>query len=587
VAPRSAEQTRRHRPFIQGLNEAGIVTIYLSYPYDDETFPSVVTRYCDTTKVGDRNALEERLTGTVNLPAAGIARGNLLAQQTWDAWGWSGEELVSRFSLFPLYASFFTKESGRKLLAKMLTYGENGVSHIKAINGLRYCPQCFAEDRSSGRQEYWRRSHQIQGIVFCHKHCTPLCEIGVSRNVASKFSPSRRGELGRVLELKMSSIQVEHAVAVAKRCYAVLSSPSFVDRVSEAKHWREIALALPQLKKGNRVRLAELKCVLLDFYGESYTAQVCDAIKQSSTKRDDLLRKAMTEPYGISPIAFIHLQQFFEQLERDLPGAPSIRQPLNHKPYCPNRFAQHGPNHRVKIVSPKSGSVRRTAACDCGVWFSFDGIKEGHPTGVKIRIAGAEFRRKALELVQSGVGTTAVARKLGLSITCINQWRRGEIAGKDDQLVKRICNIETRLEEAIQIHGTLRSALREDVVLARVVRRYAPHLLPKKISARATRICVRSARKDVRKALEQAVLAVSMERPELGKSRAAHEVSRRYGLEISNDMVRNVWTRFDIGTTEKRQMRRKNMRSGQEEQPPGVIGNISILRHRKQTKSVV
>lgn len=42
------------------------------------------------------------------------------------------------------------------------------------LGGLRWCPQCFAQDMKERGLSYWRRRHQINGIDWCVDHHVPL-----------------------------------------------------------------------------------------------------------------------------------------------------------------------------------------------------------------------------------------------------------------------------------------------------------------------------------------------------------------------------------------------------------------------------
>lgn len=41
---------------------------------------------------------------------------------------------------------------------------------------LRWCPACAKRDLSEHGQSYWRRSHQLHGLDWCHRHQIPLYE---------------------------------------------------------------------------------------------------------------------------------------------------------------------------------------------------------------------------------------------------------------------------------------------------------------------------------------------------------------------------------------------------------------------------
>jgi len=55
--------------------------------------------------------------------------------------------------------------------------------------GVRFCKSCFSNDRKEGLPLYWRRTHQLPGVVFCPWHEELLWEIMNIRSHCCGFFP--------------------------------------------------------------------------------------------------------------------------------------------------------------------------------------------------------------------------------------------------------------------------------------------------------------------------------------------------------------------------------------------------------------
>src|SRR4030042_7010586 len=43
-------------------------------------------------------------------------------------------------------------------------------SRVKVPQFLRYCPECVSEDFERWGETYWRRTHQLPGVLVCTDH---------------------------------------------------------------------------------------------------------------------------------------------------------------------------------------------------------------------------------------------------------------------------------------------------------------------------------------------------------------------------------------------------------------------------------
>ncbi|QSO48421.1 TnsD family Tn7-like transposition protein [Alicyclobacillus mengziensis] len=92
------------------------------------------------------------------------------------------DELIWNHTMFPFYTAFLSKERS-DLIYSMMVNGcgksiENLVGFsggkVKPYNRLRYCPRCYSEDMDEFGESFWRRFHQVPGVLYCLKHETLL-----------------------------------------------------------------------------------------------------------------------------------------------------------------------------------------------------------------------------------------------------------------------------------------------------------------------------------------------------------------------------------------------------------------------------
>jgi hypothetical protein len=95
-----------------------------------------------------------------------------------------GGVLLHHHTLFPFYAAVADPAAAERAAALMRgdggaqVHGMLGVraSAISAPARLRWCTDCLASDRDRAGHGWWRRSHQLAGVLVCPLHGRPLLE---------------------------------------------------------------------------------------------------------------------------------------------------------------------------------------------------------------------------------------------------------------------------------------------------------------------------------------------------------------------------------------------------------------------------
>lgn len=160
---------------------------FFLYPYQDETFYSLVSRY--QVWSGNTNAKEllRELYGKDTIIASKHLPSNFndLMKHLPENYQISIDNLINYTTLYKYYTAFSDYEKA-SIIYKQMVNGEGykifatlGLSNNKISNnnGLKYCKKCLIEDKEKYGEAYWHREHQLAGVMICKKHKESLIEI--------------------------------------------------------------------------------------------------------------------------------------------------------------------------------------------------------------------------------------------------------------------------------------------------------------------------------------------------------------------------------------------------------------------------
>lgn len=417
---------------------------YLPNPYDDELLYSIVARYF-THVGGARGASVEQLFGKrgvraqVDLPSS-LGR---FAENTAALWGFTAEEIAEKYTLLPFYTYYaidmlrmrameaIKSDSGMGLHSRL---GIN-TSRVKVPQFLRYCPECVSEDFERRGETYWRRTHQLPGVLVCTDHKGMLANSAVPyRPVAfwdfidaSKFTRSTD-----VCPAEMSEREREYAYSIAMRCKDILlqkeSRWSSEDRKGQ---YRTAAMNAGFL--GGRFQAdskilsqAKLEGSFVGFFGRDLLAAIgCDVQVGSDT---NWLRQIFrTRNRNCHPVQHALLEIFFEEL----PESGRLTHPFGLGPWrCPNTYCDQETAesiHSIQVRPDGEGKPVASARCPCGFRFTFRMTSGKNPVVDKIVLYGSTWVKQARDLVESGISKRAASRVLGVCQGTIDDLLKGRI----------------------------------------------------------------------------------------------------------------------------------------------------------------
>jgi hypothetical protein len=162
---------------------------YFPPVYPDELLYSVLAHYHRHTAERSPKQTLNDLFGDRHVRAAVDLPGHLgaLAERLPAGRDRTPERMAVGWTLYPYYLAFQPETVVRDVLAAMVSGPADGLhvrlgiaaSVVPVPRNLRYCSRCHSEAEAHWGELYWRRSHQLPGVLVCPDHDVPLCDSGV------------------------------------------------------------------------------------------------------------------------------------------------------------------------------------------------------------------------------------------------------------------------------------------------------------------------------------------------------------------------------------------------------------------------
>jgi hypothetical protein len=392
------------------------MAVDLDSPYEDEILFSVVARYLSDLRVDRKAAVLVPLFGRVRrIPIALATNLDRCSLETAHTWGWSAREIADQLTLFPYFASFMSSEHAERV--HKLTVGHPGplggsepafVSGFsRSFKQVRYCGECCAADRAAGRAMYWRRSHQLPGVLVCHVHNRWLDEVqlqGRSR-AASWMTVEDCLDNAQNVPLRLDPVQREACFQVARMSQWLLSVKVRVLDEEMLRAARYIAKKGGYCLNARALNIQALIGEFTDFFGEQYLSYV--RALPVGGKQSWLARAFQGRLCAQWTLKRVLFSAFFAALDKSActEGWPS----------CPDSSAAHGPGHPVEERIWRRASGHYSARCICGLAFSYSAVRDGHPQNVRITHYGWRYVEFAHRLRDSGASVRTIAKVLNVA----------------------------------------------------------------------------------------------------------------------------------------------------------------------------
>lgn len=305
--------------------------LQLPLPYPDELLYSVIARYqSHIGPVGDCpliNAVFGRMCHMqIDMPPSL----DQVSQRTFALWGLTALDLALLHTLFPYYA-YSTDRAALSVWSRSLfflnTMGKRlplGAEKVWKNFGsrLQLCPECHAADMSRYGESYWRRLHQLPGVLICPQH---ECFLQLSMAAYHPLSAPRFVDATTVLGIKDSGKATHKsslramALRIARRSRDLLDSPALIAANIHGDYQVLLeAIGFLQPSASDRYINALVDCIGSEFL---------DAVGIKPSSMSWLHNIAQSKPYLFHTLEHIVFQTFLEsylptikQLQSRLPS---------------------------------------------------------------------------------------------------------------------------------------------------------------------------------------------------------------------------------------------------------------------------
>lgn len=300
---------------------------YLPYPYDDELLYSVVARYLLYYKVKRIHVALENIFGRlVRRPRIALPGSlNYLSESTKMSWNMSPREIADRLTLFPYYSRYLPLERVEKCFNILCSnYGMPiaaglALAKNKTPEFLRFCHICRESDVQKNGETYWRRSHQLAGVLVCPKHGELLTKSNVPfRGSSIDYIDATIGtdEIMPKNNSDLDDADKKILWKVAKRCQEMLRGPIPQWDVSASRlPYRNAAFLRELGTTASHLNPKHLEASFMSFYGERViTVLGLDLVDKNDNWLRTILR-AHRQAYP--PLKHAAVQLFLESLPID------------------------------------------------------------------------------------------------------------------------------------------------------------------------------------------------------------------------------------------------------------------------------
>lgn len=395
--------------------------LYFPTPYPGELLYSLFARF--QSHMGYRNTYTalKALFGQGRTVISydfqgGLSRLGWLFEGRWQI---SLADAANRFTLLPYYLSTLESEQ-RAELAGMLEGGDASALairlglpgiHVRPPEFLRMCPVCIEEDLARFGETYWRRSHQLPGVLMCPTHSTEL------RNSDVRIRQGNRNELVAANKRRMqASVAVpfleggsrERLADIARRSDEVLKA-GCVSSKSCGVRLEELNLT------GRRKDQLNFETEFVNHHGQPLLKLLGCDLEPGDTNNWLHIHCHGRRRY-IHPLRHILVDAFL-----DAEGTSIARPSFGPGPWpCLNWQADHFQQRVVEKMEyiRDFGGKNRTLArfsCICGFVFTREAGDGGLPNRPhRVVSYGPVFEELALAMRQSGKSLRGIGRALGV-----------------------------------------------------------------------------------------------------------------------------------------------------------------------------
>lgn len=336
----------------------------------------------------------------------------------------SVDHIIDTLTLFPYFTAFAPPALRQRIRGAMRSGAIDGLHvrlgllafRIRQTQRLRFCPECTLEMNAGRGELWWRRDHQLPGVLVCPGHGCLLRESSVSFSTISRHefvaaTAKNCSPRARLVASVPNNAYLGRLHRLAGRSAELLSNPpSGLTLSGWTMFYRSHMLDTGLAKSTSTMDPRRLDDEFRSFYGRtlSLLPDVMNGDEFTGGWLTSMVRKHRKVSH---PLQHVPLQEFLAHRERRT-------SPFGVGPWlCINPLASHHSQPVIKIFTQHGNRGNRVGvfSCSCGyVYTRCLDSRTGALGAPRFLLYGPLLDPVLRQLVTSGKGLREVGRNLRL-----------------------------------------------------------------------------------------------------------------------------------------------------------------------------
>lgn len=346
--------------------------------------------------------------------------------------GLTAERLALEHTHLPYYTAYLAAGRREKAFLRMVgggrslhvSLGLNGFL-VPAVSALRFCPSCLEEMKAEEGEWWWRRAHQLPGVLVCPDHGCSLRLSTVSllsrdHHAFAAASPSTCQADALPLLPGVSPEAVERLRRISEESARLLVSQGEFKTSDERKELYRECLGHAGFLKSRQIEVDSLMDAFSSYWKEVLPLLPGVGVSSDPASLEWLLLLCRKEQKSAHPLLHVLFRIFMRA--RGVRGSrmPQLRsKPFGDGPWrCPNPAADHGGELTVlRVIESRNnvGMLTGLFECPCGYAYTMSVSDKGTLHGPRYRRFGPLLEPALRRLVAEGATLNRVARELGVN----------------------------------------------------------------------------------------------------------------------------------------------------------------------------
>jgi hypothetical protein len=344
----------------------------------------------------------------------------------------SVERLALEHTHLPYYTAYLPAERREEALRRMVAGGRslhvslglNGFL-VPAVSALRFCPSCLAEMTAEEGEWWWRRAHQLPGVLVCPDHGCSLRVSTVSllsrdHHAFAAASPSTCRPDAPALLPNVSGESVERLRRVSEESARLLVSPGHFKTSDERKEFYRACLGQAGFLKSTQIDVETLLGAFSSYWEEILGLLPGVGAGSDPASLEWLLLLCRKQQKSTHPLLHVLFRVFIDSCGATGSGMLRLQpKPFGEGPWrCRNPVASHCGDLTIPRVSESRTNVGMLTGlfeCSCGYAYTMSVSDKGTLHGPRYRRFGPLLEPALRRLVAEGASLSRAARELGLN----------------------------------------------------------------------------------------------------------------------------------------------------------------------------